>query len=142
MRQAAHMHKTCSVYGFDDYSWMAPSDASHGTLCVLSQCLGVVRTDGFDLGESETITIPNDSVNDDQKRLLSKSKADYTDYFDMDAIFQKAEISYEVDKIATPNPGLFTTILRHTSVQNSGFWILLEQMQLCCSSTASLAAWP
>jgi len=51
------MEKTCATCGFYDFdkSVRSPSSQTHGSACILTHCLGTVRTDDFHTGLFENI---------------------------------------------------------------------------------------
>ena len=133
MREAVHMHKTCSVCGFGDYSRKAATAPPYGTMCILSQCLGVVSTDDHELGENiDMIAIP--VINDILYGFMTSLSRPDDDTYDMHKIFGAEPLFYlEVNELPKPNEALLAVLL-HTSLQNFGFWLLLEQMLLCTSN--------
>jgi len=133
MREAAHMHRTCSVCGFDGYSWKAETGPPYGTMCILSQCLGVVRTDDYELGEHlNTITVR--FINDILYGFMASLSRPNGDSYVMRDIFGQEALLYHASVENPPNNAL-RIVLRHASLQNFGFWVLLEQMQLCIGVT-------
>jgi len=135
MREAVHMHKTCSVCGFGDYSFKGDTDSLYGTMCILSQCLGVVRTDDHELDEHlSMIAIP--SMNDILYGFMNSLSRPNDDIYDMDKIFGAEPLFYlVVNGLPKPKPNAaLPAVLLHASLQNFGFWLLLEQMQQCASN--------
>jgi len=65
--------------------------------------------------------------------MTSLSRPD-DDRYDMDIIFGAEPLFYlEVNELPKPNDAL-PAVLLHASLQNFGFWLLLEQMQQCPSN--------